>query len=85
MAQPRLQRGRWSTVTEFIYVNLSNKGRLPLQPALDLRRIRLEEYLITPSVGYLDYDFGEDWPLKTITPNGSPPSFIPRFSPKALA
>ena len=61
MAQPRLQRGRWSMVTDFIYFNLSNKDRLQLQPSLDLRRIRLEEYLITPSVGYQVYRSGESY------------------------
>ena len=61
MAQPRIARGRWSLVTDFIYFNLSDKGQLPVHPSLNLRRIRLEQYLITPTIGYQVYRSGKSY------------------------
>lgn len=58
MAQPRVDMGRWSLVTDFIYMDLSNKDRSQVLPFLDLRQVQLQEYVITPTVGYQVYSSG---------------------------
>lgn len=61
MAQPRLDKGRWSLVVDFIYMDLSNKDRSQLLPFLDLRQVQLQEYVITPTVGYQVYSSGRSY------------------------
>jgi hypothetical protein len=58
MAQPRLDKGRWSLVMDFVYMDLSNKDRSQVLPFLDLRQVQLQEYVITPTVGYQVYSSG---------------------------
>ena len=61
MVQPRIQKGRWSLVTDFIYMDLSNKDRSQVLPFLDLRQVQLKEWVITPTVGYQVYADGESY------------------------
>jgi len=58
MAAPRVERGRWSFVTDVIYMDLSNKDRKQFLPFLDLRQVELQEWLVTPTVGYRIYQSG---------------------------
>jgi len=56
MGRARALKNKWSLTTDIIYFDLQHKGREPLLPGLDLRKIELQAALIKPTVGYRVYD-----------------------------
>ena len=57
----RVGRGPWSFSTDIIYFDLSNDDHSDRQQVLNLRKITLQESLVTPNVGYRFLDAGESW------------------------
>ena len=61
MIAGQARKGKWSFSTDIIYLDLSNKPDAALSPLLSLKKLEIESWIVTPTLGYTVYQSGQNY------------------------
>lgn len=61
MVAARFSKDKWSLGADFIYFDLENTDNTTLNPLLELRKVGLQAWVVTPTIGYRVYEQGKSY------------------------